>query len=342
MSQKRPSTIPPETRQDGSDDPEDTGPGFILTPTGAGDPWALVERIDFEDDGGEMTSTERRLPAAADASVAPFVLVLSGLSAGKVVHVGERGLRIGRTPGLDLVLQDAGVSREHCTIERDGVVGSFVIEDHDSTNGTWVGQARVRRLVLTGEERIRIGSDVVLRFALSDATEEELAKRLYEGAMRDALTACYSRRYFDDRMPAEVAYATRHQSPLGVLMIDVDHFKRVNDALGHSAGDDVLRGVGRRILDLVRTEDSVVRFGGEEFLILVRGVAKPGLVDLGERIRAALSRSPVESGRGPVAVTVSVGVAMLDESHHPQALLELADVRLYRAKSAGRNRVASE
>lgn len=307
-----------------------------------GDALDAVARLDEddEDDDLEVTRTDAGPPKRTVVVEHPLVLVLGGAAAGTVHRLGEGELVVGRHPSSGLHLVDPGVSRRHCRFAR-ARDGRFVVEDLGSTNGTWVAGERVHRAPLVGEERVWIGGDVVLRFALTDDTEEALARRLYEGATRDALTGCYSRRYFDDRFPAELAYARRHRCALSVLMVDVDHFKSVNDTLGHAGGDDVLRALAAGLQELVRTEDTLVRFGGEEFLLLVRGIEPPGLRDFAERVRASVERSPAEHRGAPVRVTVSVGVASLDEcaTQTLDALLALADARLYRAKRDGRNRV---
>ena len=193
--------------------------------------------------------------------------------------------------------------------------------------------------------RIILTANVVMRFNLVDEIEERVTKALFEASTRDALTGLYNRRYLDERLAAEVSYAHRHKEMLGFLMFDLDHFKSVNDTYGHPVGDAVLQAVGTRLLALVRAEDVVARYGGEEIALLVRGVASEGLVTLAERVRRAVSELLVAFDGGSVKVTVSVGVANLgecDEHATGDLLVALADERLYRAKAGGRNRVCTE
>jgi diguanylate cyclase (GGDEF)-like protein len=159
--------------------------------------------------------------------------------------------------------------------------------------------------------------------------------------MRDALTRVYNRRYFDQQLNVEISYATRHASPVAVLMLDIDYFKKVNDEHGHNAGDAVLIAVAAELAKCVRTEDVVARLGGEEFALIVRSDAKAASL-LAERIRARIEALTVHVGGRALRVTVSIGVASLDcieAGEGSAALVGCADRRLYRAKQLGRNGV---
>jgi diguanylate cyclase (GGDEF)-like protein len=188
-----------------------------------------------------------------------------------------------------------------------------------------------------------VGPNVVLRFALVDSTEEGLARQLYEASTRDSLTRAFNRRHFGERLASEVAYAVRHESHVGVLLMDIDHFKRVNDTHGHLAGDFVLRVVAAQIARTIRLEDTFARYGGEEFVILCRGIDETRLGAFGERIRRAVEKIPLMWESQELRVTISIGVSTLDQLDGDRAtgetMLALADERLYTAKRLGRNRV---
>src|SRR5262249_44962638 len=139
-----------------------------------------------------------------------------------------------------------------------------------------------------GGERITVGGEVVVRFSFSDATEEALVKRLYESSTRDPLTGVFTRRYFAERIEAELAYARRHKTPLGLLMLGLDHFKIINYAHGHAGGGAVLRAVATHAMHLTRTEDIFARYGGEEFVLLVRGIKPKQMLQLAERVRKSV------------------------------------------------------
>jgi diguanylate cyclase (GGDEF)-like protein len=170
--------------------------------------------------------------------------------------------------------------------------------------------------------------------------QDELRRRnaeLETVTRTDALTGLCNRRHLEERLQGMLAAARRHRQPAAVLMIDVDHFKRVNDTMGHAGGDAVLRQVADRLRQRVRLEDVVGRWGGEEFLVLSAATDATGAEVLAERLVAAVAGSPFAvEGAGDVGVTVSIGCATgIDGT---EALLRRADAALYEAKSKGRNR----
>ena len=166
----------------------------------------------------------------------------------------------------------------------------------------------------------------------------EQANEVLRGlAHRDGLTGVYNRRAIDERLAQEVARARRTGQPLSVLMIDVDHFKRVNDTLGHAGGDRVLQGVAARLAAACRASDVVGRYGGEEFVLLLPDTTGEGACRVAEKLREAV-RSAHDL---PCPVTMSAGVASTADGHLPESglLLRAADDALYAAKAAGRDRV---
>jgi diguanylate cyclase (GGDEF)-like protein len=170
----------------------------------------------------------------------------------------------------------------------------------------------------------------------------ESQRRFREQAMRDGLTGLLNRAAVLAALERELARGQREGRPVGVLLADVDHFKGVNDTLGHQAGDEVLRQVAARLASALRPYDAVGRYGGEEFLIVLPGCDGPALADLAERVRQRVAAAPVTWEGEAVAVTLSVGAAAraAADDADPAALLRAADEALYRAKRAGRNRVS--
>ncbi|MDD9940292.1 MAG: diguanylate cyclase [Myxococcales bacterium] len=269
-----------------------------------------------------------------------ILTVLSGSEAGTVHRLDRSEHVIGRDDSADIILGDAGLSRRHASVNRT-VHGTF-LRDLGSTNGTFVNAEAVRHAhELADGDRIQMGQGTVLRFSLQDRLEQEAAERLYEMTVRDPLTRLYNRRYLDERLRSEFAYAKRHEHDLCVLMVDVDHFKFINDTHGHAAGDEVLRHVARGLEKIVRAEDLVARYGGEEFIILARGIDPNGGLAFAERIRVYLGGLAIAYMSGTLSITVSVGVAHTDGSAFRQAsaVVAAADAALYRAKANGRNRV---
>lgn len=165
------------------------------------------------------------------------------------------------------------------------------------------------------------------------------AERLERDALVDDLTGLANRRAFDRQWAAAMANAYTNGVPCALLLIDLDHFKRVNDVLGHATGDAVLRQFGALLRDRVRDVDLAARLGGEEFAVLLSGSDGADALSAAERLRAAAA-DPSWQQPGVVPVTVSIGVAASSEAvEDPVRLIEMADERLYRAKAAGRNRV---
>ncbi|HZX95338.1 MAG TPA: diguanylate cyclase [Myxococcales bacterium] len=192
-------------------------------------------------------------------------------------------------------------------------------------------------------------SDVRLALSLTQPAAMAVENaRLFDEVNRlatlDGLTGIYNRRHFMDQALRAYETARRFGQPLTALMLDVDHFKTVNDRYGHHVGDQVLRVLAERCRGALRSVDVLGRFGGEEFAILLPGTTQQSAANiLAERIRRRVADDPVPTDAGPVKVTVSVGVAAIDEqTRHPDDLLKRADAALYEAKQAGRNRVVED
>lgn len=270
--------------------------------------------------------------------------VLTGINAGQVFALDGTEHIIGRGTEADVWVEDGGVSRRHAriTCRADG---RYFVQDLDSTNGTFLGNQRVDQTEVRPGDRIQLGPHVILRFAITDDAEEELQRRLYESSTRDALTRIYNRKYFTERLMAEVAYSRRHRVKVSVLLLDLDDFKATNDTYGHLAGDMVLRLVAAQMQRLIRVEDLLARYGGEEFVILARSTGKTEAIRLAERIRQAIAELEIPISNRAIHVTMSIGIAALPDvapDGGPNDLLALSDARLYRAKADGKNRVCSE
>lgn len=286
--------------------------------------------------------TEQKVPtlAALGGETCGLLTVLTGFNAGEVHVLAVGDCVMGRGQESDFWVDDAGVSRKHTRFSKRG--DAFYVEDLASTNGTFVDAQQITSTVRLGlSHRLQLGSNVQVSFEVVDVAQALLRKRLYETSTRDALTGVYTRKYFLDRLPTEIAYARRHRSELALLAIDIDHFKKVNDTYGHAAGDAVLRGVADRLLQLIRVEDVLVRFGGEEFFILARTTEPVQAGALSERIRRAIEVYSVDFEGQSLNVTLSIGCCNLSEieSGDAEELLRVADTRMYAAKQAGRNRV---
>jgi two-component system cell cycle response regulator len=179
--------------------------------------------------------------------------------------------------------------------------------------------------------------------------DRELRNKLrfaLENAAHDALTGLFNRRYFERRLKEECAHAKRHRRPFAIVILDLDHFKLVNDTYGHEDGDRVLRHVAEAAQAQIREDDVPCRYGGEEFVLLLRGTTGMAARVVANRLRASLAAKPVALGpkREPRHITFSAGVAAADErnAYDADGVISRADAALYRAKRAGRNRVETE
>ena len=160
-------------------------------------------------------------------------------------------------------------------------------------------------------------------------------------AMKDMLTGLSNRRAISEELQVAVARAQRHGQCLSVLLLDIDHFKRVNDSFGHQAGDAVLRAVAQVLQSRLRGQDRLGRFGGEEFLLVLPDTTLDGALILAEALRAAVATDPMMWGAHSIALTVSVGVraGAITGIDTPDSLVAAADAAMYRAKQGGRNRI---
>ena len=279
----------------------------------------------------------------APAGPSPYLVVISGPSFGEMYRLkGDRTV-LGRGDNADVRVLDDGISRAHSAVEREG--GKLVLMDLGSTNGTFWNGTRIARQELSDGDKISIGSTTILKFTYQDQVDERYQKQLFESALRDGLTATFNRRYFVDRLHTELRFAVRHRKALGLLFVDIDHFKKINDGHGHQAGDQVLAAVAREMTATLRTEDVIARYGGEEFAIICREVELEGVKVLAERLRAVVEHKRIEHAGKVIPVTVSVGAAVAgvgagERITDPHALIAAADAAMYEAKRTGRNRVS--
>ncbi len=287
-----------------------------------------------------------------------YLIVITGAGVGTMYRVPAGEAVIGRGQRAAVRLLDDGVSRAHARLssaadgESDG--GSdghghgpgerLVLEDLGSRNGTFLNGRRLERpQPLSDGDKIQIGRTTVLRFCYHDSLDESFHEQMLQSALRDSSTKLFNKRYFLDRLDGELKFARRHNSALSVLMVDIDHFKQVNDRYGHVAGDAVLANVAAAISRSVRNEDVVARFGGEEIGIILRAIEIEPALLLAERLRRIIAGGATQpSEQTQIWVTVSIGCAGFPSQLFETVndLLDAADQAMYRAKRAGRNRVA--
>jgi diguanylate cyclase (GGDEF)-like protein len=277
------------------------------------------------------------------ASPSVYMIVVSGGIPGTMLPLSEQSTTLGRSADTTFQLDDLTVSRQHALVSVDSA-GGVHISDEGSANGTFVNGDRIARHCprrLEDGDRVQLGTTVVLKLVRLDPRDERFQRELFERSVRDPLTGLYNRGYFLSQIGVLAARGAAQEVGLAVLMLDIDHFKRVNDQYGHLAGDGVLREVAAVIRESTRAEDLVARYGGEEFVIALP-VSVPELAtERAERIRGALADRRIDARDDEIQVTASLGLSFgpPGRARQTMALLQTADQALYQAKADGRNRV---
>lgn len=272
------------------------------------------------------------------------LIVMSGPTTGQTIFLESKTTwKLGRLNDCDIVFHDASVSRIHSILNFEQP-NHWYIEDQGSSNGTYVnGKRALEKTELQPGDKVQLGSTIITKFVLQDEVEAAFQRELYESATKDALTGLYSKRFFMDQLDTEFNYHQRIKKPISIVMADLDHFKKINDNLGHIAGDSVLRECGKLFLSILRKGDMIGRYGGEEIIFLLRDTPLSGAKIFAERLRKLVENHPFKFEEKRVPVTVSIGAASAESENYstPLELIKVADEYLYRAKQNGRNRVAS-
>lgn len=278
--------------------------------------------------------------------IVPLLQVISGPEQGRIIKLSEyTEFSIGRSQSCELTIADTSCSRRHAVLTVNSNE-SVKLEDLGSTNGSKVNGVRINEPVdLQDGDMLQLGDHTRVKFSLSLEQDAELQMDVFHRATRDPLTGAYNRRSFEESFDRELAFINRGQANgrgLGLIIFDVDHFKKVNDTFGHAAGDAVLKEIGMRVPELVRREDVFARIGGEEFVVLTRNETPDELRVLAERIRVDFEKLVVHHGDQELKFTVSVGVSYQSPTQGTltkEELIEIADKALYEAKQSGRNKV---
>jgi diguanylate cyclase (GGDEF)-like protein len=254
-------------------------------------------------------------------------------------HVLDKDvMRVGRDRDNDIVLNSDSVSRRHARFEhRDGHL--FVV-DLDSTNGTFLndGNEPSTHSQLRKGDQIKIG-DTIFKYLSGSDVEAQYHETIFNMTIKDGLTDVSNKRQLDNVLAKEISRAQRHERPLSLLMIDIDHFKDVNDTYGHLAGDSVLKDLAAILQKRLRPDDEVARYGGEEFTAILPETPVAGAVKIAEDLRRLVERHDFVVEGERIRVTVSIGAAELGRGMTMNAFYKAADEALYEAKHGGRNQV---
>ncbi len=248
-------------------------------------------------------------------------------------------LTIGRDVGNAVVLDYDSVSRRHARLLRRD--GQWWLIDNNSTNGTYVNDVASRETVLRNGDRIKIG-DVILKYLSGEDLEAEFMSTISQMMVTDGLTQAHNKRHLLEQLDNELNRSARHGRPLGLIMFDIDHFKKVNDTYGHLAGDHVLREVAGIVRGRIRRGEVFGRYGGEEFALLLPETNAQGAVTLAQELRTLVAEHAFVFDNQNIPVTISLGVAHWNPGiRTAEEFIRVADAKLYQAKRDGRNRVAA-
>lgn len=264
---------------------------------------------------------------------------------GELIPLSSSGLTIGRSGENLLRLDEPEVSRRHAQLDIAASGEQVELRDIGSTNGLYVNGRKVDTsqgpVILQPGDVLRVGNHA-FKIKRLDFLEIQYHHAVVAQTTVDSLTGVANRATVLHQLEKHFELARRHDRPLSVILADLDHFKRVNDAFGHSAGDQVLRIVGALFLKRLRGSDHVGRLGGEEFLAVLPETTAALAGSVADDLRRALEGERIESRGEVILATCSLGVAELKPGDTDSgSLLARADAALYRAKAEGRNRCAT-
>ena len=277
---------------------------------------------------------------ALDQGKEPLFVVNHGVQKGCPIPIRDGHWTVGRGPVGDVSVQGRGISRTHMVVKQSPGKG-VIISDAGSKNGLFVNGKRAQGQELREGDIVQLGPETQLTFSYVLASEIPVRIRQYEQSVIDDLTGIHNRRYLMESLKHEVAFAVRHDQPLHILIVDIDHFKQVNDQYGHQAGDQVLKQIAELMATGLRSEDALARLGGEEFSVVTRGMSTEQAEDHANRLRETVENHEFLWTEHQLHCTISIGVAVLADQDNGDgaALLRRADEHLYQAKHAGRNTV---
>jgi diguanylate cyclase (GGDEF)-like protein len=262
--------------------------------------------------------------AAIDALVAidgPRIAILDWMMPGADGLAVCRAVRQRAAPYVYVILLTARRSQADMVAALDAEADEFLTKPF--------GAIELRGRLHAGERILKLQEGLL---QARDALQHQ--------ASHDHLTGLWNRRMVLHQLERELRRSARDRSELAVVLVDIDHFKRINDTYGHAAGDAVLQQVAGRLRAVVRSHEYLARYGGEEFLILLPGCTTDDAVGVAERARASIAADPVLAGGQPVSARISLGVASTGASgYDPAVLIADADAALYQAKAGGRNQV---
>jgi diguanylate cyclase (GGDEF)-like protein len=285
-----------------------------------------------------LVTLPSRPPSSSNRNACLVHIYPTGPGMGSRYTLGDAPLILGRDTDCDICINDQSVSRRHVRIQ-PGIDGHYAV-DLQSTNGTFVNDRPASMYKLKDGDYLRVGN-WIFRYLAGGNVEAEYHEEIYRLTIIDALTGIHNKRSLLDFLDRELARSARHNRPLSLILFDLDHFKAVNDKLGHLAGDHTLRELASSVKAVVRREELFARYGGEEFAVALPETTKDGAFQMAKRLRELIEKKTFQYEGQTFQITISLGVVSTegDENLTPNELVRQADEKLYQAKNSGRNRV---
>ncbi len=297
---------------------------------------------DYMDDRTIESRNPFRGTTTPEEESKPILLQYDGNAPGKRFVLTDIAILIGRKADrVQVWIDDASVSREHCRIEFKGQ--RAMVTDLSSKNHTYVNDTEVTtaEAELCHSDILRVG-DIHLRYFAHGCAEQLLFDKIYRMAVQDRMLEIFRKDYMQEKLDEEFRFARVKNTALSVIFMDLDKFKNVNDTYGHDAGDLVLKEVCNAVKPTVRKEETFGRFGGEEFCLVLPRTPLNEATAAAERIRQTVQKIKIVYKDVTIAITASLGVATLTPAMiSAQDLLKLADEMVYASKKNGRNCVTS-
>ncbi len=292
----------------------------------------------------------RPMPEETSSNTEACLVVMNGTDLGKKYPLEQEETVIGRSSKVDIQVDEESISRNHAVFVKGP--DQVRVRDLKSTNGTFVNDRPVEELSLESGDLVKVGRKL-FKFLSGEGMESAYHDEIYRLTTTDGLTQVHNKRYFLQEMERELSRCLRYSRDLSVVMMDIDHFKPVNDKYGHLAGDHILKQCAQTIQRSIRRDDIFARYGGEEFVLLLPEIDKSRAIVAAEKIRKEIESKVFRFDGLTIAITLSMGVADIQEylnrneadggggrhEVNPFAFIKIADERLYKAKEGGRNQV---
>lgn len=266
-----------------------------------------------------------------------LVMIAGPFLGKKYPLIDEDEFTVGRDDKNFIVIDMDNVSRRHAQVVHRG--GKFFVNDLGSTNGTYLNDEELLEAVpLRTGDHIKVGGSI-FKFLTGGNIETQYHEEIYRLTICDGLTQVFNKRYFLEYLEREMGRCHRYNRSLSLIMLDIDHFKSINDTNGHLAGDHVLRELGALLKPKIRREECFARYGGEEFAVVMPEAGGENARKFAEKIRKLVADHHFAFEGKDIAVTISLGVADLTgDMTEPLQFIKVADANLYKAKKQGRNR----